>query len=222
MQNANLTWAQDLGSVTELVSGDLYQPLGRSSSHQLWSSAMVVSPLLRGLFGLDWDAQNRTLRVKPAFPADWEQADLRNVPLGEGRIDLEYRRRGGQMVITARTQAPESFCLVEGTAPSKVCALPPAASHVVSVALPPVELSIPVKAPGEGARTCQLKVTNQETGARDASFVLEAPGGSTHDLAVRLNRAPVQVRGGSLVRDKLHLEFPAGDGYQQRTVTFTW
>lgn len=55
MQNAGLTWAQDLGAVTELLSGQFFQPLGRSSSHQLWSSAMVITPLLRGLFGLSWD-----------------------------------------------------------------------------------------------------------------------------------------------------------------------
>ncbi len=69
MQNLNLTWAQDLGSVTELLSGDFFQPLGRSSSHQLWSSAMVLSPLLRGLFGLSWDVPRYTLHVAPNLPA---------------------------------------------------------------------------------------------------------------------------------------------------------
>lgn len=32
MQNA---WTQDLGAVTELLSGEFFQPLGRSSSHQI-------------------------------------------------------------------------------------------------------------------------------------------------------------------------------------------
>ena len=72
MQNANLTWAQDLGSVTELLSGEFFQPLGRSSSHQMWSSAMVITPLLRGLFGLDWHAANYTLRIAPHLPAGWD------------------------------------------------------------------------------------------------------------------------------------------------------
>jgi glycogen debranching enzyme len=44
MQNADLTWAQDLGSVTELLSGAYFQPFGRSTTHQLWSSAMVLRP----------------------------------------------------------------------------------------------------------------------------------------------------------------------------------
>ena len=56
MQNADLTTMQDLGAVTELLSGAFFQPFGRSTSHQLWSSAMVVIPALRGLFGIDVDA----------------------------------------------------------------------------------------------------------------------------------------------------------------------
>ena len=45
MRNVDLTWAQDPGFVTEVLSGRFFQPLGRSSSHQLWSSAMVLSCL---------------------------------------------------------------------------------------------------------------------------------------------------------------------------------
>ena len=66
MQNADLTWAQDPGAVTELLSGQFFAPLGRSTSHQLWSSAMVISPVLRGLFGLDWDAAASKLTSRPA------------------------------------------------------------------------------------------------------------------------------------------------------------
>ncbi len=53
MQNASLTWTQDLGAITELLSGDLFQALGRSSSHQMWSSAMV-----------DFSARSRSSRAR--------------------------------------------------------------------------------------------------------------------------------------------------------------
>ncbi|MGA2806890.1 MAG: amylo-alpha-1,6-glucosidase [Terracidiphilus sp.] len=68
MENANLTHAQDLGAVTELLSGDVFVPFGRSTSHQLWSSAMVITPTLRGLFGIDIDAQTKTITVNPHLP----------------------------------------------------------------------------------------------------------------------------------------------------------
>jgi len=57
MQNADLTWVQDLGAVTELLSSEFFQWFGRSTSHQLWSSAMVVTPTVRGMFGLEWKAE---------------------------------------------------------------------------------------------------------------------------------------------------------------------
>ena len=47
--NAQLALDGSLGHVTEVLSGDYYQPLSTSSPHQIWSAAMVVSPLLRGL-----------------------------------------------------------------------------------------------------------------------------------------------------------------------------
>ena len=43
-QNADQTSTQDLGAITELLSGAFFQPFGRSTSHQLWSSAMVITP----------------------------------------------------------------------------------------------------------------------------------------------------------------------------------
>src|ERR1035437_3736777 len=80
MQNANLNGTQDLGNVTELLSGRFFQPLGRSSAHQLWSSSMVISPAVRGLFGIAWDLPGNTLSVTTHLPADWKEATVRNVP----------------------------------------------------------------------------------------------------------------------------------------------
>jgi glycogen debranching enzyme len=81
MENANLTRAQDLGAVTELLSGDFFVPFGRSTSHQLWSSAMVITPTLRGMFGISIDAQKKTITVNPRMPAGWSQAEVHNLPL---------------------------------------------------------------------------------------------------------------------------------------------
>ena len=104
MQNADLTYAQDLGAVTELLSGEYYQPFGRSSSHQTWSSAMVLAPALRGLFGVDVDAAARRVTLTPHLPASWDRAELRNVPVGDARITIEYVREGRTLRI--RSSAP--------------------------------------------------------------------------------------------------------------------
>src|SRR5580704_7362192 len=63
--NALLALDGSLGHVTEVLSGDYYQPLSTSSPHQIWSAAMVVSPLLRGLLGLETDETSHELRFAP-------------------------------------------------------------------------------------------------------------------------------------------------------------
>ncbi len=108
MQNVALTFEQDLGAVTELLSGEFYAPLGRSSSHQMWSSAMVLSPALRGLFGLGFDAANNRLNLDPHLPAVWKQAKLENVPLADRRFTLSYQRENG--VLRIKASAPVELC----------------------------------------------------------------------------------------------------------------
>ncbi len=223
MQNAGLTWAQDLGSVTELLSGDLYQPLGRSSSHQIWSSAMVVTPALRGLFGLDWDALHHTLRLAPNLPAGWDGAQLHSVPLGNSRIELQFTRQKDRLLVRARSATPEAFCLIPETAPrDQPCSEPAAAVHELTLPLPAVELGIPSELPLPGARTAQLKVVGERRAANRYEVVFEAPGGAEYDLPVRINQPNMQSKGAELAGSKVRIRFPAGPGYQQATVIFSW
>jgi glycogen debranching enzyme len=90
MQNVDLTYAQDLGAVTELLSGKFYAPLGRSTSHQMWSSAMVISPALRGLFGIRVDAEHKTVWVNPQMPAGWTGATMHNLNLEGKMVDVKF------------------------------------------------------------------------------------------------------------------------------------
>ena len=134
MQNLDLTYAQDLGAVTELLSGELFQPFGRSSSHQTWSSAMVLSPALRGMFGIGWDAAHNRLNLDPHLPASWNQATLHNVPLGGRRVELEYRRVGKSIEVRApadvelchagKCAARELTIAIDGEEPAGPHALP--------------------------------------------------------------------------------------------------
>src|SRR5271157_3773680 len=113
--NAQLVFDGSPGRATEVLSGRYYTPLATSSSHQIWSSAMIVSPLLRGMMGLSVDALNSTVRFEPHAPANWTDFAIRNVPIGatseasptnltlsyhhsDGEITLQVTRHGGQRV----------------------------------------------------------------------------------------------------------------------------
>jgi len=221
MQNAGLTWTQDLGSVTELLSGDFFQALGRSSSHQLWSSAMVISPLIRGLLGVSWDAPNHTLRVAPQLPATWERARLRNVPLGSGMLDLEFERRGAQLTVRSLPHGSAAYCL-QSQAAQTPCDRATTGVHTLAIPLNPVEIEIPAALPQQGSATEQLKVVDEQLAGHRAVFTFEARGGSSKELPLRLNRPGIKVSGAEMTERKLHIHFPDGTGYQTRTVTFEW
>jgi glycogen debranching enzyme len=110
MANALLTFQGALGYVTELLSGDLNAPFGRSSHHQVWSEAMVVSPLLRGLLGIEASEGGRSLTFAPQLPADWDRVTVRNVPAGDSRVDLSLVREPGvvTIVVDRRESTPST------------------------------------------------------------------------------------------------------------------
>src|SRR5271163_215621 len=97
--NALLALDGSLGHVTEVLSGDYYQPLSTSSPHQIWSAAMVVSPLLKGMFGLQKDATKKTLMFAPHVPADWTNFKINNVRVGDGVLNLSYEKTLGEITL---------------------------------------------------------------------------------------------------------------------------
>ena len=226
MSNLQLTYLQDPGAITELLSGDLYAPLGRSSSHQLWSSAMVLSPAVRGLFGIEVDEVHHRIRVHPSLPATWDHASLASVPYGKASLDVSYNRRGGELEVLIRSAEPQVVCL--DTQPAfndKDCQEAAAPTHSVRVKLPAVEVGLPDEEPRPGNRTEGMKVVSESYGSREFKLTLESPGGTTKLLPMRLNGIPasaVRVEGGRLANGRVEVQFPAGAGYTSREVAIRW
>src|SRR5205807_2551279 len=90
--NALLGVDGSLGHFTEVLSGDYYQSFATSSPHQIWSAAMVISPILRGLLGLQTNAESHQITIAPHLPADWTSFAIRNVHVGTVSTDFQYRR----------------------------------------------------------------------------------------------------------------------------------
>jgi len=222
MQNVDLTYAQDPGAVTELLSGEFFEPLGRSSSHQTWSSAMAFTPAIRGLFGLDWDALHHTLRLAPHLPASWDSARLRHVPVGTSQYDLDFKREGEHLLVQARSAEPERLCLVPQSAPREDCTASPDRTRELRLTLPPVEVGIPYGLPEAGAPTHQLKVLNEQYATNRLTITMEAPGGSMYELPLRINRPGLRLSGAETEAGRVRVRFGPGTGYQQQTITLSW
>jgi glycogen debranching enzyme len=224
MQNADLTWAQDPGAVTELLSGQFFAPLGRSTSHQLWSSAMVISPVIRGLFGLEWDAAGKKLTVTPSLPAEWDKAKLHHLPFAGGDIDLDMTRDGGTLVVRASGSSAQPVVLASLVPGAKW------AANVLRIPLPAVEAGLCHGLPEAGSTTQQMKVLDQQYSANSLTLRLAALGGSQQTIMLRVNDlrakpraegAQIQQTGSSSLRP-VQVDFGAGEGYVEKTIKFTW
>ena len=111
--NALLALDGSLGHVTEVLSGDYYQPLSTSSPHQIWSAAMVVSPLLRGMFGLATDAKAATLTFAPHLPADWNSLGIENLRVGENKLELNFTKTAEGIFLEAGRTAGTGESIIE-------------------------------------------------------------------------------------------------------------
>jgi glycogen debranching enzyme len=105
LANSQLALDGSLGHVTEVLSGDYYQPLSTSSPHQIWSAAMVISPLLRGLFGLEGDAGSHRLTLSPHVPADWAWFTLDNLLVGTASLRVAYRKTLSEITLEVSRRA---------------------------------------------------------------------------------------------------------------------
>jgi glycogen debranching enzyme len=228
MRNVDLTWAQDPGFVTEVLSGKFFQPLGRSSSHQLWSSAMVLSPAIRGLFGIDADGVHRTLHLQPHLPASWDTAEIRNVRVGDDLYVITLKRDRNHLLATVSSSQPTVLCLNNQ---NEACHDRSVTTRTVSLLLPPVEVSLAEQQlPEPGSLTSQPRVIDESYQAENLTLTLEGIAGTTVDLFLRNNRlsasgkraTDVTAEGAEKIGDKLRVTFPQGSGFITQKVQISW
>jgi glycogen debranching enzyme len=215
MENVDLTTAQDAGAVTELLSGDYFEPFGRSTSHQLWSSAMVITPILRGLFGIEVDALNQSLRVTPRLPADWKSAAVRRVHVGESVVDVVCKRSGSTMLVSVE----KSDGKVKLAGADK--------DGILRVPLPAVEIGLAHGLPLRGSRTAQMKILRTTYDGQVLTLDVEGMAGSTSELKVVRNDPAVKVRaeGAMLDGDRMLVLFSGvgdAENYVAKTITLRW
>ena len=101
-----------LGHFTEVLSGDYNESFATSSPHQIWSAAMVISPILRGMFGLQTDAEKHEITLAPHVPADWTSFAIRNVRMGGVGVDFQYHKSADSLILEAK-RSGAGDCSVE-------------------------------------------------------------------------------------------------------------
>jgi glycogen debranching enzyme len=228
-QNIALTWLQDPGAITEVLSGEFYQPLGRSSSHQLWSSAMTLTPAVRGLFGVETDVPRHQLHLSPQLPAGWDTAKLHHVPFGDAMLEITMRRRGEHLDLDVVSDKPAVLCLQTNVAldAQRECKSASTTRHHATLKLPAFEVALAPQTTVPGETTRQWKVTQELRTERGLKLMMEGPSGTTQLLHLRRNgnasRMPM-ITGAQVLGDNVLVTAPAttkGE-YVQQEVELKW
>ncbi len=193
--DARLTFLFSRGYLTEVFSGDRCAPTGEAVPHQLFSTSAFVTPLVRGLLGIDVDAPRKRAVFAPQIPASWPGITVRRVPTGEGTIDLEYRREPTRLRLLVTPKAAADWRLVFAPA------LDPGAEPV-GIALPvevsldsPKEVVVELHAgirldaepvyPEVGERSRGIRVLRTSRDSSGLRVLVDGPAGASRKLRVQ-------------------------------------
>ena len=238
--NAWLTLDGAAGVTTEVLSGASYSPLSTSSPHQIWSSAMVLSSVLRGLFGLRVDAAANRVALEPHLPAAWTHAEVNNVQVGTTTLDFVLGRTDAgctlqvtnhglkpvevefapaepvpATVISARVNGQ----LVKWTERREEVDWHPVLSFTVAPGSTTASIddrdwfayTVPYNSPALGHTSSNLKVLSERWTGQDLELTLSGRPGTVYRLPVR-GRMPESVEGASVEAPGLLTVAPEGTG----------
>jgi glycogen debranching enzyme len=66
---------------------------------QAWNMYSFAVPIITQFFGIQPDAGNRVIYIRPQMPSDWENASIQKVIIGDNVISLRYEKSGDQLAI---------------------------------------------------------------------------------------------------------------------------
>jgi hypothetical protein len=228
MSNVLLRRQWALGYVTELLSGDYNAPFGRSSHHQVWSEAMTLTPLVRGLLGVEVSDFGRTVDFAPRLPADWPSIEVRRLRAGANTFDLSLARGGGQMTIGLRPDVVAGGSETKQATTFRIAPAFPLDARVRSVRVDGRAVNFRVGRVGdvqtaefavEVRRPVEVRVAYDEGSDVIVPFEPPAPGARSESLRVlRSTAEPGALRllleglGGRAYTLRLRTPHAAGDG----------
>ncbi len=240
MSTVHHTFNQALGFVTEVLSGNQNLWLQESVPHQGFSTAGVVLPLVRGLFGLEGDALKKTITFSPKFPSDWKNVSIKNFRVGNALFWFEYERQNGKISVSVRTKNGVGYrlhfapgigignqikSLVVGGTPisikttnlnqlTQVAADIPVEKESILLKMefePTVEILPPLLDSKVGERNKGLKIISIIREKKKLRIKLEGLVGGVYELRVQNTQFIQSVERAVLKNDKLKILIPKGE-----------
>jgi glycogen debranching enzyme len=236
------------GNTTEVLSGQTDTPLSTSTPHQTWSAAMIIAPLLRGLFGLEVNSVQKHVVLRPQLPADWNDAAIRGVHVADGTMDFALHRDAHRYTLKVTNHGVPGATLRFGPAYSAYTVITGASVNgraasvrrsdwnaSLDVSLPPeqttIELrhdklfgvAIPAPAPITGQESSNLKLISEHWDQIGKRVLLHVSGRAGHQytLPVAGGEYIAKVTGAARSGTALTVTLPPGKGYVAQDITIT-
>ena len=105
------TFDNSLGHVTEVFSGSQNIWPQEAVPHQGFSSAAVILPFVRGLLGLEGDAEAKQIVFEPRFPGNWDKVNIKNYRLGKEPFSFRYERRESRINLEIQSPKTNSYSI---------------------------------------------------------------------------------------------------------------
>lgn len=214
---------ESLGRNPEVISGRIYKALDTSVPHQFFATSMVLTPLVRGLLGIEVDAPAGAVTIAPHLPAEWDSVRVENVAVGEERLSFTLKRQGRSLTLDVERRAAGVRPVAVRFAPalpvgssavradsgvSEVESFPGAVVASTQLLLRDRaravirwtggwEADVPPAAPRIGDRSSALRITSERMQGSRYHLTLQGRSGQAYELRVRgpdgSGRAAVEV-----------------------------
>lgn len=245
--NSLLALNQSLGHTTEVLSGDYFEGLSTSSPHQIWSAAMVISPMLKGLLGIDTSATDRRLTLSPHLPGNWTWWKATNVRFGSTTADFAYDSNGDSVTLNVKASGESGATLqfspsfsprarvlgvdVNGRAAKFDVQKNASDQHIVmNVPLTSCTIRIRVQndfalvlnqgLPELGAASRNLKIVNETWRGNSVTYEVAGVSGMTYTIGLRGSVASAEGAELSADQHQIRLTIPGGaSGYKHARMT---
>ncbi|MCH7397851.1 glycogen debranching protein [Belliella sp. DSM 107340] len=71
---------------------------------QAWNLYSYAVPLVTQFFGINPDAQNKVVHIKPQMPSSWNSAKIENVIMAENSISMDFKKEGNEILIEVKQE----------------------------------------------------------------------------------------------------------------------
>ena len=238
-----------LGFIEEVLSGETYQPSG-VCHHQCWSETMVLQPAIEGMLGIKADAVHHYVEIAPQLPANWDSLEVKNIRVGEHKLNLEMHRSEELVTWSLDHSGPSSIRILfdpQFEPGTKVLSVMSTGNFedVRLSSLVPVEFYLddhaglnykvvggmriisPIGHPQPGDNSTGLHLISEEYEDQTYAVRLQGLAGTTYpvELFVR-DAAEMEVEGGKITGKNgsvytIEITFAGAEGnYTDQTITF--